>query len=287
VSDARVARAEAVPGPRDRLGESPFWAGWAGELLRVDLLDGVVRAWSENAGDRDVLETGQRTSFAIPAAGGSLVVAQGNRILAGAEELAELPGISGRLVLNDAKCDPLGRLWVSSYCPGGEPGAGVYLMRADGSLQQYVDGLVAGNGLAWDRYGELMYVADTGTGRIHRYAWSPETGPTHGVVFAQLDPAVGRPDGLATDVAGGVWVALFGGAAVRRYDAAGDLDVLIELPVSDPTSVCFGGERLDELFITTSRHRLSEPDSQPLAGRLFRTRAPYAGVPVHRFQEGS
>jgi sugar lactone lactonase YvrE len=272
VPETGVAGVTAVTNTRAVLGEAPFWS--AGDLFHVDLLDGIVRAW-----DRVVLATGRRTSFAIPATDGSLVMSQDNRIVRDGATLAELPDLGGRQLLNDAKCDGLGRLWVSSYSPTGEPCAGVYLLE-NGELRQYVDGLVAGNGIAW--HGSTMYVADTARGRIDRFTWDPATGPASGEVFARIDPADGQPDGLATDTAGAVWVALFGGGAVRRYDAAGKVDVHVPLPVTCPTSVCFGAEHL---YITTSRHRLPPDADEPWAGRLLRMRAPHPGVPVARFGE--
>ncbi len=35
--------------------------------------------------------------------------------------------------------------------------------------------------------------------------------------FVAIDPDDGMPDGLTVDAEGGVWVALWGGGAVRRY----------------------------------------------------------------------
>lgn len=41
-----------------------------------------------------------------------------------------------------------------------------------------------------------------------------------------------------------------------------------KLPVSRITSVCWGGPKLDELFVTTSRHKVEDGD-EPLAGAIF------------------
>ena len=63
----------------------------------------------------------------------------------------------------------------------------------------------------------------------------------------------GLPDGMAIDEEDGLWVALWGGGAVHRYDAAGRLDLVVNLPVTNVTACAFGGPERRTLFLTTSR----------------------------------
>jgi len=119
------------------------------------------------------------------------------------------------------------------------------------------------NGLAWTPDGERAYYVDSPTGRIDELR-------THGpdVVerrpFARVD---GTPDGLTLDTEGGVWVALFGGSAVHRYDPSGALDAVVDVPASHPTACTFGGPDLDELWITTSAQ---ETGADGRSGALYR-----------------
>ena len=87
---------------------------------------------------------------------------------------------------------------------------------------------------------------------------------------------------MTVDEEGGVWVALYGGGAVRRYTPEGMLDEVIEAPVKQVTACTFGGSDLDQLFITTSREDL-KPGEDPLAGSLFRAAVGVAGLPVREF----
>jgi sugar lactone lactonase YvrE len=84
---------------------------------------------------------------------------------------------------------------------------------------------------------------------------------------------------MTIDADGGLWVALWGGAAVHRY-LDGRLERVIKLPVSQPTSCCFGGERLDELYVTSAWEGLSprQRREEPLAGALFRVRPGLRGI---------
>jgi sugar lactone lactonase YvrE len=92
----------------------------------------------------------------------------------------------------------------------------------------------------------------------------------------------GAPDGLTVDAEGGIWVAIWGGSAVHRYTPGGVLSEVVELPATQVTACTFGGEALDELFITTSREGLA-PTDEPAAGSLFHVRPGIAGLPVRRF----
>lgn len=48
------------------------------------------------------------------------------------------------------------------------------------------------------------------------------------------------------------------------------------------TACNFGGERLDQLYLTTSRENLP-PDQDPLAGWLFRVEVGVRGLPAREF----
>ena len=89
---------------------------------------------------------------------------------------------------------------------------------------------------------------------------------------------------MTIDAEGGLWVALWGGGAIHRY-LDGQLDRRIRLPVSQPTSCTFGGEGLDELYVTSAWQGLSagERRGQPLAGAVFRVRPGVRGVPAAAF----
>jgi sugar lactone lactonase YvrE len=85
---------------------------------------------------------------------------------------------------------------------------------------------------------------------------------------------------LAVDAEGGIWVALWGGGAVLRFSAAGALEERLELPVMGVTSCCFGGPRLDTLYVTTAARGAAH---EPLAGAVFACRPGVAGLPATPF----
>jgi len=90
----------------------------------------------------------------------------------------------------------------------------------------------------------------------------------------------GRPDGATVDAEGFLWSARYGGAGVARIDPAGRVERFLRLPVSQVSSVMFGGPDLRTLYVTTSRQRLSDEAlaREPLAGALFAVDAGVQGL---------
>lgn len=97
-----------------------------------------------------------------------------------------------------------------------------------------------------------------------------------------VDPDLGGPDGMALDAEGGLWVAIFGGHAVHRYTPDGKLDAVVEVPPSRVTACAFGGDGVDELYITTSRENLA-PGAEPEAGAVFHATPGVRGLPLGTF----
>ena len=76
------------------------------------------------------------------------------------------------------------------------------------------------------------------------------------------------PDGMTIDAEGKLWVAFCHGACVARFcPDSGEEVSRVEIPCLETTACAFGGENLDELYITTGVHK-SEVEEH--AGRLFR-----------------
>jgi sugar lactone lactonase YvrE len=185
--------------------------------------------------------------------------------------------------MNEGGCDPDGRFYCGSMAWDRTPGAGsIRRLDPDGSTVTVLSGVTISNGLDWNPDGSLAYYNDTLTGRVAVFDYSSDEGLTGLRTFVEIPAEDGFPDGLTVDSEGGVWVALYGGSAVRRYTADGVLDAVVDVAASRVTACTFGGPHLDELFITTSREGLDD-DEEPLAGSLFRFDAGITGRPVRDF----
>jgi len=135
-------------------------------------------------------------------------------------------------------------------------------------------GVSVSNGIAWREDGVGFYV-DSPTRRVDVFDAGrlDERRP-----FAAIPDGAGDPDGLCLDAEGGVWVALWQGGAVHRYDVDGRLSAVVEVPVAKVTACTFGGPDLDRLFVTTSRYDESDPD--PAAGAVFVVEPGVRGLPA-------
>ena len=186
--------------------------------------------------------------------------------------------------MNDGGCDPRGRFYCGSMAYAETPGAGtLFRLNPDLSVERVLDGVTISNGLQWIRDGSSVYYSDTATGRVDLFDFDADTGAFSGRrPFVELDGAKGAPDGLAIDAEDGLWVALWGGGAVHRYDSHGRLSEVVELPVPKVTACTFGGPDGQTLYITTSRLGMSVEEF-PEAGALFSVRAGVRGAAPYAF----
>jgi sugar lactone lactonase YvrE len=286
-----VTSVEVALAAGDQLGEGPFWDERTGELLRVDIARGLVRGWSPATGADWTRRYEGEVSAVVPRADGDgWVLGAGHRILLDdGDDVRVLASVEEDLPdnrFNDCKCDPRGRLWAGTMSKVRAPeSAALYRLDRDGRLDRVIAGTTISNGLAWR--GERMYFIDSTTQRIDVLDFDADTGEVaNRRRFAEVDAADGLPDGMTVDSEGGVWVCLFGGGALRRYSADGTLEAVVELPVTNPTSPVFGGDRLDTLYVTSARHRLSDAQlaAEPLAGALLAVEAGVTGWPGNRFR---
>jgi sugar lactone lactonase YvrE len=269
------------------LGEGPVWDPVRGELVWVDIERGVVHRW--RPGEADVsLDLGQLVSCAVPRAAGGLALAQ-------RDGFALLDPDGGRAWLvapveqqrsdtrmNDGACDSSGRFWAGTMSLVGDTRtAALYRLDPDLTATRVLPGLSISNGLGWSPDDRLMYHVDTPRGRIDVYEFDAVAGAIGGRRAAIAVAAdQGRPDGLAVDAEGGIWVALWGGGAVQRYSPEGQPDLRVELPVSQVTSCCFGDSDLATLYITSAARGVAH---EPHAGSLFCCRPGVHGLPATPF----
>jgi sugar lactone lactonase YvrE len=262
-----------------KLAEGPRWDAAARRLLWVDI-EGRKLHVLENGEDR-AIGLDAMVGAAAPTSDGAVLVALADRLA-----LVDLADESMRTLVrlphgpalrsNDGACDAAGRFWIGTMGLDETPGAGA-LYRYDGRLQRVLDEVTLSNGIGWTRDDTRMYYIDSPVQRVDVFDFELASGRVDNRrPFVSIDDSAGIPDGLTVDDEGGVWVALYGGSCVRRYDETGRLDAVLEVPAENVTSCCFGGDDGRSLFVTTAA-----PD-----GNVYVTQPGVSGPPAHVFHAG-
>ena len=275
------------------VGEAPHWDEQAESLLFVDLTGGAVFRYDRSGAKLGSFSVGQEVGAVLPRRGGGLALAvrDGIAVASDTGEGFELTApverdISGNR-MNDAKCDPAGRLFAGTTAFDFSPhSAALYRVEPDWSFEQVVGDVTQSNGMAWSPDGTRMYFIDSATQGVDVFDYDVGTGAVgNRRRLVTVERALGIPDGMTTDEKGNLWVACFGGGAVRCFSPAGEQLAEVVLPVTQVTSCAFGGPGLADLYVTSAAYRLSPGQlrRQPHAGATFVCRPGAAGRPAAPF----
>jgi sugar lactone lactonase YvrE len=274
------------------LGEGPRWDAATGRLLWVDIEAGALHLFDPARGEDRKILLGNRVGAAAPVQGGGVLVALADRLAVvdlddeSIRSLVEIPHDEG-MRLNEGVCDPAGRFWVGSMALDYAPGAGaLYRYSSDGGLDRVLGEVTLSNGIGWSPDGGTMYYIDSMAYRVDAFDYDLSTGAISGRrPLIVIERGAGIPDGLAVDDDGGIWVALWGRGAIRRYAPDGELDRMLAVPAHNVTACCFGGDDGRSLYVTTASVELSAEQlrERPLAGSVFVTEAGVSGPPAQPF----
>lgn len=274
------------------LGEGPRWDAATEQLLWVDIEGRALHVFDPARDEDRAIPLGERVGSAAPTDDGDVLVALADRLAVvdleseSVRTLVEMPHGDG-IRLNDGACDPLGRFWVGSMALDYAPGAAaLYRFTGEGGLDLMLENVTLSNGLGWSPDGGTMYYVDSMAYRVDAFDFDVATG-----AIARRRPLIvierggGIPDGLAVDDEGGIWLALWGRAAIRRYSSEGELEQVLDVPADNVTACCFGGKDGRSLYITTATVELpaERRSVQPLAGSVFVTDVDVSGPPAQRF----
>ncbi|MCK8685066.1 SMP-30/gluconolactonase/LRE family protein [Pseudomonas umsongensis] len=285
----------AVTEHRAQLGEGPFWDAPTQALYWVDIAGKqALRLIGANV---QIWQMPEHVSAFIPCTSGDALVT----LSSGVYRLdLDSPGLEPRLSLfcvadpqpgnraNEARCDAQGRLWLGTMQNNiGEQGedlpverrcGGLFRIDSDARVTPLLRGLGIPNTLLWSDDATTVYFGDSLDGTLCRYFIRAD---------GHLDPAqawfgphpLGGPDGSAMDAEGFVWNARWDGSCLLRLTPDGQVDRVVELPVSRPTSCVFGDADLKTLYITSA----ASPLGHPLDGAVLAIRVDVAGKFCSRF----
>ena len=275
-------QAEQVTAPDSQHGEGPVWhPGWPG-LRWVDMPAGDVLTLDRMSGRVNRCHVGSFAAALRPCRDGGVVLALERGFAFADDALTDIrpcPEVwsDPRVRMNEGGCDPDGRFYCGSMAYDETARSGcLYRLDHDGSVSTVLREVTVSNGLAWSPGGSTAYYVDSPTQRVDAFEYADGV-LTGRRPVAEISADLGKPDGIAVDADGGLWVAVFGGSAVHHYDSAGELREVVEVPAPRVTACAFGGAELDELFVTTSRVD-TDLQAYPGAGAVFRVKLPVRGL---------
>ncbi len=278
------------------LGEGVIWDKKQNLISWLDIEKGKIHEYNPGVQKHNVIEVNQKIGAIALCNNGGYIAAMKNgigfinRSTHAIKIIADPESAIPDNRFNDGKCDPFGRFWAGTMSETEEPHAGnLYVLNKDLSIEKKMEGVTVSNGMAWDMKHNLFHYIDSPTQTVVTYDYDLTTGGIRNKrVTIRVPETEGSPDGMTIDEEGMLWVAHWEGWKIARWDPFTGKQLLeIRLPVSRVTSCAFGGNQLEDLYITTAKIGLSKAEliKQPLAGALFVVKnCGYKGVPAFEFE---
>lgn len=253
---SKARKLKAIANYHCACGENPLWDDSAKCLYWTDIPAGKVYRYDPAADSHEMM-------FAGPVAGGFTLQADGALLMFGANRIwiRDAQGAERTVAedidrdmtrFNDVIADPAGRVYAGTMSKDPALG-GLYRVETDGSATCLFKGTGCSNGMAFTPDGRRLYWTDSTARTIYRFDYHVTNGElTDRRVFVNVAPDEGTPDGLTVDAKGNVYSARWDGGGVFVYSPAGEPIEKIDLPAAKVSSVIFGGEKLDALYVTTA-----------------------------------
>ncbi|PVD23867.1 hypothetical protein C0Q70_17141 [Pomacea canaliculata] len=273
------------------LGKCPYWEDDTQTLLYIDLTDHEVHRWNPDTKEDTKVTLDDNVSFVIPRRQGGLIVGLGRTISQldwdsqTVTKIVEVDqGTNNRF--NSGKCDAKGRLWAgtmgSEPRPPASPQGSLYSLDLDRTVRKQATNFYLCNGMAWTDDNRTMFLVDSSARKLYAFDFDLEGGNISNqrvaIDMATAVPDIGGvPDDMNIDTEGKLWVAFYNGGVIGRFDpVTGTHLQTLKFPVTQVTSMCWGGRNHDELYVTSGRQRQPEEyflREEPLAGSVFRVKS--------------
>lgn len=283
------------------VGESLVWDDRENRLLWVDIVEKTIHALHPDTVQHSRWNAPDFvTSIGLRTDGGAVVGLTKQVCLWEYDEhfipLADVERDIPGNRLNEGVVGPDGAFWIgtmqNNIAPNGAPmnitdeTGYLYRCTADGAVVPLSeDSFGITNTLVWDEQGHLL-TADTLKNELYRYDLTDDGTRLQNRRVLLSGFSRGLPDGSCMDAEGFIWnCRVVGGACLIRISPSGEIDRIVDLPCSWPTSCTFGGKALDTLYVTSARFTMSEKhlEDYPQEGGLFAIDVGVCGKPCNRF----
>jgi len=270
------------------LGEGPIWDARTQTLYWLDILNKRIYAGADM-----LVELDEFIGCIAPRKNGGLVLTKRFSFAS-----LELDPVRSTVLqpltaepadnrFNDGKCDPRGRFLAGTMdMKEKDPNGSLYSFDGKAITKIFGDVTIS-NGMAWSPDHKTFYYIDTPTRTVRAFDYDLETGAIADPrVVITVPESLGWPDGMTSDTQGNLWVALWGGAKMTKWNPnTGELLEQIPVPAKNVSACVFGGLNMNELYITSARVGLDEAilKEYPFTGGVFRLETNVEGMPTFEF----
>lgn len=267
-------------------GENPLWDERRGLLFWCDIPTGRIFSFNPKTGGSGIVaELGRDCgAFTLEESGDLLLLLLDEAVLLNPDSGELKPLRNGFLRdterFNDCIALPDGTVLAGTVDWSQKTRGGLFHIQHDFQAQRITGGSACSNGLGWTPDGLGLYWVDSTARKVWLFDFNRETNEI-GQRREWLHAPEATPDGMTTDTRGDVWLTFYDGPYLRHYDPNARLVEQIDFPSRAVTSCIFGGEDLDELYVTTGGGK-KESDENELSGGLFRLNVGARGMSEFR-----
>ena len=265
------------------LGENPLWNADDGCLYWTDITGGKIHRLHLETKKHALLYSGETVGGFTFEANGDLLLFRVNDIAVlhpeGRIETVRAFADEGSERFNDVIAAPDGCVFAGTIGRT-ETTGGLFRVECDGSCTLLFRGTGCSNGMGFSPDLRRFHWTCSTRRTIYVFDYDPSIGRlSNERVFYTAPDSEGIPDGMAVDCKGHVWSARWDGAAIVHHAEDGEAIETIPFPVAKVTSLCFGGDALDQMLITTAG---GTPGSPSADGAIYQWSPGVQGLPEFR-----
>jgi sugar lactone lactonase YvrE len=275
------------------LGEGPIWDMGAQTLYWLDILNKRIYIGGESLAELD-----ETIGCIAPRQNNGLVLTKKSSFWTLDQTPGQPASVRTSLIsslndeppstrFNDGKCDPRGRFLAGTMDMNETDPTGSLYSFDGTSVTKLLNNITISNGMAWSPDHKTFYYIDTPTRKVRAFDYDLDTGAMDNErVVIYVPESLGWPDGMTSDTRGNLWIAMWGGAQITKWNPnTGHLLEQIPVPAQNVSSCVFGGKDMNELFITSARKGMDEAalKQYPLTGGVFRLQTKVEGMPTFAF----
>ncbi|MHB8278340.1 MAG: SMP-30/gluconolactonase/LRE family protein [Candidatus Humimicrobiaceae bacterium] len=290
---------ETVCDIKANLGEGPLWDFKNRVLYWIDIIDKKIFSYNTRTKKTNEITLDQHIGAMALSKSEELLLALQHGFYFFDMKKGDLKKISDpeshlqKNRFNDGKCDAFGRFWAGTTSfDEKDPVGSLYCLDNSLKVKKIFNEVIISNGITWSLDNNKMFYIDSPRKEVYSFDYDIASGTvSNKKIIIKVSDKLGFPDGMTIDTDGNLWIAHWGAYLVCKWNPdSGKLLEKIKIPVYRVSACTFGGENLDELFITTAQRgfadigkKVDEDTVSEYDGMLFKIKTDSQGIRTFKF----